>query len=407
MIIKIRKPQSFSEIGRKENQEDFLWPLPNEVTNENRIFLMCDGVGGQDNGEIASETAATAIGTYLSTHLSDDGTVTKGMFENALAYGYDALDRIDNGSSKKMGTTMTCLVLHSGGALVAHIGDSRVYHIRPSLSDSNGRTGIIYQSADHSLVNDLLRAGELTEDEAANYPHKNVITRAMQPHLERRCKADIYNLDDVKPGDYFFLCCDGVLEQLTNDMLGQILADENLSDADKIKMIKNICDGKTRDNYTCWLIPIDEVEGAATEKSEEDEVVATVVVENSEENELNSTGENDEIQECETEENNSFWSKIGSMFSLFFAIASVALLLIVCSMGFLLGDKSSKFEKKEKNIVLDSLAIAESIAVQTIEDTVSPKTCLLSAEEDSVSKLEPDSVTLDIVDKNYDSVPTK
>ncbi len=279
MKIQIRQPQWFTEIGRKDNQEDYLWPNPDSVDTRQRVFIMCDGVGGQDSGEVASQTAATALGTYLTEHPAKDGVVTKSMFEEALAYAYDELDKVDTGAFKKMGTTMTCLVLHNGGALVAHIGDSRIYQVRPSLA-TEGRTGIIYQSADHSLVNDLLRAGEITEEEAVNFPQKNVITRAMQPNLERRYKADIYNLDDVQAGDYFFLCCDGVLEQLTNDKLGAILADASLSDKEKRDAIFDICNGMTRDNYTCWLVPIDRVEREETDVVfGRDEVVAAVEVE--------------------------------------------------------------------------------------------------------------------------------
>lgn len=279
MKITIKQPLSFSEIGLKDNQEDFLWPLPNAVTVDDRVFLMCDGMGGHDNGELASKTAATALGKYLTSHPSPDGIVTKAMFEQALAYGYDELDKVDNGAVKKMGTTMTCLVLHRGGALVAHIGDSRVYHIRPSLADEHGRSGIIYQSADHSLVNDLLRSGEITEEEAADFPQKNVITRAMQPHLERRYKADILNIDDVQAGDYFFLCCDGVLEQLTNDTLGEILKNQTLDDNAKINAIKKVCDGKTHDNYTCWLIPVLDVQKEVTDVAQDDEEQVAVTVE--------------------------------------------------------------------------------------------------------------------------------
>lgn len=279
MKITIKQPLSFSEIGLKDNQEDFLWPLPNAVTVDDRVFLMCDGMGGHDNGELASKTAATALGKYLTSHPSPDGIVTKAMFEQALAYAYDELDKVDNGAVKKMGTTMTCLVLHRGGALVAHIGDSRVYHIRPSLADEHGRSGIIYQSADHSLVNDLLRSGEITEEEAADFPQKNVITRAMQPHLERRYKADILNIDDVQAGDYFFLCCDGVLEQLTNDTLGEILKNQTLDDNAKINAIKKVCDGKTHDNYTCWLIPVLDVQKEETDVAQDDEEQVAVTVE--------------------------------------------------------------------------------------------------------------------------------
>ena len=306
MKITIRQPKCFSEIGRKDNQEDFLWPNPQTVTKENRVFVMCDGVGGQDSGEVASETAATALGTFLTGHLPEDGVVTKAFFEEALSYAYDEMDKVDTGAVKKMGTTMTCLVLHKGGALVAHIGDSRIYHIRPSLASKEGRTGIIYQSADHSLVNDLLRAGEITEEEAVNFPQKNVITRAMQPHLERRYKADVYEISDVESGDYFFLCCDGVLEQLTNDRLGEILADETLDDEGKIAAIKAVCDGNTRDNYTCWLVPIDEVEREEEENTSEEENIAVVVEQEEQEREMQMNDETTPpVPEPEREENTS------------------------------------------------------------------------------------------------------
>lgn len=256
----IRQPQSFSEIGRKDNQEDFLWPNPQEVSAQQRIFVLCDGVGGQENGEVASSTAATALGSYLTEHWPADEIVSRQLFEAALTHAYDELDKADRGDSvRKMATTMTCLVLHRGGALVAHIGDSRIYHIRPSVIDAaQGRPSIIYESLDHSLVNDLLRVGEITEEEARDFPQKNVITRAMQPGGERRCRADIFNIDDVKAGDYFFLCSDGVLEQLSNEALSQIVCAVG-TDAEKIAAIKSVCDGRTRDNNTCWLVPIDSV----------------------------------------------------------------------------------------------------------------------------------------------------
>lgn len=262
MIFKLRQPLCFSEIGQRDNQEDFIWPLPAEASTSQRVFVLCDGVGGQRNGEVASMTAATALGEYLTQHWPTDGIVTKALFEEALAHAYKSLDEADTSESKhgRMGTTMTCLVLHRGGVLFAHIGDSRIYHIRPSIADSKqGRSGIIYQTEDHSLLNDMLKAGELTEEEAADFPHRNVITRAMLPHLETPYRADLYNLSDVKAGDYFFLCSDGVLEQLTNEKLGEILADPTQDDITKLAAIKGVCLGATRDNHTCWLIPIDKV----------------------------------------------------------------------------------------------------------------------------------------------------
>ena len=252
MKITIRQPLCFSEIGRKDNQEDCIYPSAEVVSVQNKFFVLCDGMGGQENGEVASGTVCDSLGRYLDEHQPEDGVMTPEQFKQALEYAYNELDKKDVGGIKKMGTTMTCLYLHRNGYLVAHIGDSRIYHIRPN-------TGIMYQSSDHSLVNDLLRAGELTEEEAINFPQKNIITRAMQPNLERRHKADVYSFNDIQKGDYFFLCSDGVLEQLTNDKLFEIFATSNLSDCQKLTAIKEICDGKTKDNYTCYLIPVDDV----------------------------------------------------------------------------------------------------------------------------------------------------
>lgn len=258
-MIAIRKPLCFSEIGRKDNQEDYLYPAAAGV--DTRVFVLCDGMGGHDNGEVASRTAATTLGDFLSRR----PTVDKPTFEAGLAAAYNALDAVDTNTAKKPGTTMTCLCLNDDSYLVAHIGDSRIYHIRPSLyNPAEKRGGILYQSSDHSLVNDLLKAGELTEAEARDFPQKNVITRAMQPHLEQRYRADVYMFDDIRGGDYFFMCCDGVLEQLSNEKLCEILAEASLDDAGKLAAIKAVCDGRTRDNYSCWLIPVDKVAIAPT-----------------------------------------------------------------------------------------------------------------------------------------------
>lgn len=254
-MITIKQPLCFTEQGMKDNQEDYLFP--SHATPSTRTFILCDGMGGHDNGEVASATAATAIGNTL-VRMQGAGTEIGGaQFAKALADGYDALDKIDTGSPKKPGTTLTCLCLNQNSYLAAHMGDSRIYHIRPSEYNPDTRTGgIIYQSSDHSLVNDLLKAGELTEQEARTFPQRNVITRAMQPHLDTRYKAEVYSFNDVEAGDYFFLCCDGILERLSNDLLVSILSNKVMSDIDKLKAIKDICDGGTRDNYTCWLIPV-------------------------------------------------------------------------------------------------------------------------------------------------------
>lgn len=279
MKINIKQPLTFSEIGQKNNQEDCIYPSAKRVTKKDRFFILCDGMGGHEHGEVASQTVCQALGHFLKSHHPRRGIMTTELFNDALAYAYDELDKKDTGEALKMGTTMTCLFLHRKGYLVAHIGDSRIYHIRPGLTNiKEGRLGILYQSSDHSLVNELLRAGELTEEEARHFPQKNIITRAMQPHQERRSKADVYLFNDIQKGDYFFLCCDGVLEQLTNARLCEILANTDLDDKGKLNAIKQICDGKTKDNYTCYLIPIDNVKLEADDRNEPNDIIQAIEV---------------------------------------------------------------------------------------------------------------------------------
>lgn len=257
MIIKIRQPLCFKEQGRKNNQEDSLYPLQDTATAENKYFLVCDGVGGSDHGEVASATVSKVIGEYFSNQKLPDGILTESLFNLALEQAYNALDaayaKYAN-SFKKMATTLTFLGIHRGGCLIAHIGDSRVYHIRPGI-------GILSRTNDHSLVNDLLKAGELTPEQAKNFKQKNIITRAMQPLMETRDRAEFTPVIQVQDGDYFFLCCDGVLEHLEDEKLVEILSDTATNDAEKLAAIKKVCDdGDTHDNYTCYLVPIDSVE---------------------------------------------------------------------------------------------------------------------------------------------------
>jgi protein phosphatase len=353
MKITIRRPLWFTEIGSKDNQEDFLWPSPAKVNERQRIFILCDGMGGQDSGEIASETAATSIGVYLTSHRPKDGYITEELLNDALSYAYDELDKKDNPSSqRKMGTTMACVILHRGGVLAAHIGDSRIYHIRPSLANTeNGLSGIIYQSADHSLVNDLIRAGELTEEEAKTFSQKNVITRAMQPHLERRYKAEVYNIDDVQQGDFFFICCDGVLEQLSNEKLGSIISEESFGDEDKAAAIKSVCDGKTKDNYSCWLIPIDEVTREDSDKESVEEVVATVSSSlNNDDNNIDRGINNKSLAQSEVT------SKKGSSSRKWFiGIVSFLILFFLCFFYFYKLNPT-KLESSEKTTI-DSISV--------------------------------------------------
>lgn len=247
---------SVSEIGQRQNQEDSVYPQLGKVTNQDRLFILCDGMGGHEGGEVASSTVCTAMGEYLTERCDAEGTFRKVDFDYALSVAFDALDALDNGAAKKMGTTMTFLKFHSEGCMAAHIGDSRIYHIRPS---ENGEDRIRYVSRDHSLINDLVAAGEMTPEQALHSNQKNVITRAMLPGLDPRPKADIALIGDIQPGDYFYMCSDGMLERMDDMELADIMAGEGTVE-DKLQIIVGRT-AENRDNHTAHLIEIVDVLG--------------------------------------------------------------------------------------------------------------------------------------------------
>lgn len=255
MTINLSKPQCYSALGQKPNQEDALYPAPGVATEDSRVFLVCDGMGGHEKGEVASNCVAETVGQLTASQPLCTVADMKLAFEQALKQAYHNLDALDTGQTeKRMGTTLTFLACCTDGVLVAHIGDSRVYQLRPGK-------GIVFQTRDHSLVNDLIAAGELSREEARNFSQRNVITRAVQPHQEYPARASYNILTDILPGDVFFLCCDGVTEQLEDEELAALLLQPG-SAAERLQAVEHECARRnTRDNNTAYLVEVAGVEG--------------------------------------------------------------------------------------------------------------------------------------------------
>lgn len=267
----VLKPLSIYELGQRANQEDSIYPEQGKATADDRLFVLCDGMGGHDSGEVASQAVCQAMSEYVLSHTSPEETFSDENFNEALSTAYDVLDEKDNEAAKKMGTTMTFLKFHRDGCLLAHIGDSRIYHIRPSEKE------IRFKTRDHSLVNDLMAIGEITPEEAKTSKQKNVITRAMQPHLDRRPKADIKHITDICPGDYFFLCSDGMLEETEDSDLLNILSDPESSDEEKLEILIKVSENN-KDNHSAYLIHVLEVtveEKRAKEEGKEEGIPET------------------------------------------------------------------------------------------------------------------------------------
>ncbi|MBQ9230685.1 MAG: serine/threonine-protein phosphatase [Prevotella sp.] len=249
MQIEISEPLSVLEMGARSNQEDSLSPCESPSSRD-RLFILCDGMGGHEHGEVASRLVCEVLSTYIGTHWSH-GTLTDDVLKDALAEVFRRIKAYDNGSSRQMGTTLVLLCLHEGGATMAHIGDSRIYHIRPS------RRQILYKSRDHSLAYDLFLAGEITEEEMRSYSKKNVITRAITPAQEKPSKADIVHTKDIQSGDIFYLCSDGMLERMGDKELVALFS-ANCSLERKRQRLVERTQGN-QDNHSSWIIQIKKV----------------------------------------------------------------------------------------------------------------------------------------------------
>lgn len=265
------KAYSIWEFGQRKDsagnphQEDSLYPAFGSQTDQDRLFILCDGMGGHSAGEVASSTVCQTMSDVILHNAQEKGGgFTRTEFDEALDAAFDALDEKDNSDPKKMGTTMTLLKLYEEGAFIAHIGDSRVYHIRPGADGE--KTKILFQTYDHSLINDLIKVGELTKEEAKHSSQKNVITRAMQPGMDPRPKADIHTTKNIKKGDYFMLCSDGMLEELemeSGNALRNIFSEKGGDAENKVKILRQVT-AENKDNHTAIIVHIIDVIGAST-----------------------------------------------------------------------------------------------------------------------------------------------
>ncbi len=254
MIIKINAPVGIYEIGARAKQEDALFPSLGELPQEQQVMVVCDGIGGHDYGEIASSVVSRAVGAWVRDYVSDDSPMTYEKALEAVAFAQEQLNAAsrEHPSDKPMGTTLAMLVLGRNGVVAAHIGDSRIYHVRPSSGT------ILYRSRDHSLVNDLFMKGVLSRRETELSTKRSILTRAMLPSPQPAQTPDVAMITNVEPGDYFLVCSDGVCGEITDEQLLEVLMRNNSGDQMKLAAIQMLAKNGS-DNRTAVLFQVDSV----------------------------------------------------------------------------------------------------------------------------------------------------
>ncbi len=254
MEIQIRQPLSFSEPGERPTNQDFIYPDPDVASADDRLFLVCDGIGGADKGEEASRLVGQCVADYFRRNQAL--ALNNVAIREALQEASDGLRQYLNQNPlvNRMGTTLALLQLHEQGASVVHVGDSRVYHV--------GREGIKFCTTDHKQVDELVDAGIITAEQAKTHPWRNRLSRAILVNgtaTKADDRPDITHLPNVEAGDYFFLCTDGVLEHLDETHLLAILSTD-ASESEKISHLIAVCQHRTKDNFSGYLVRVDAVQ---------------------------------------------------------------------------------------------------------------------------------------------------
>jgi protein phosphatase len=257
-MLRVAEQYAATDTGRQRraNEDSLLARSP--------LFVVADGMGGAQAGEVASRIAVDAF----EEGLGDAGEAEHGLAARAGA----ANARIhelshSNAEHAGMGTTLTAVYVAPQEVAIAHVGDSRAYRLREGE--------LMRLTDDHSLVDELMRQGKITPEEAVDHPQRSVITRALGP--EPAVEIDTRSFL-ARAGDVYLLCSDGLTTMLAEERVAELLgAHPRLRDAGEA-LIAAANEAGGRDNITVVLFRLDDPSAPAAQpvpETEEQAVLAT------------------------------------------------------------------------------------------------------------------------------------
>jgi PPM family protein phosphatase len=247
MMQKLAKIETaaHSDLGRvrRANEDAFGYCL------DAGFFIVCDGMGGAAAGEIASRLTVDTMIERICSGIpgKDERTTLEESIAaaNRLVYARAAKDTSLHG----MGTTLVAALVSDTHALIAHVGDSRCYLFRAGALQR--------QTKDHSLVDEQVRLGQMTQDEADCSPLRNVITRAIG--TQKTVAAEITGID-LEPDDLLLLCSDGLTRELSDDQIAEMLSTAQSRGEDTNTTCRKLIEAANRaggcDNITCILVKV-------------------------------------------------------------------------------------------------------------------------------------------------------
>ena len=242
-----------TNVGRKRNHNEDNFAL----VPEHGLYIVADGMGGHASGEVASKMSIEQLHEFLALTADDPERTwpykmdrSKGYEENRFITGIKLANlRIYqtaqmDGSKRGMGTTIVGLYAADDGVYIGHVGDSRCYRFRANKLEA--------LTEDHSLLNDYIKMKRLTPEEIENFPHKNVIVRALG--MKDTVKVDTrYEVPEV--GDTFLLCSDGLAGPASDEEIEQIMQTSNGDLKQTVsRLIQKANDNGGPDNVTAVLV---------------------------------------------------------------------------------------------------------------------------------------------------------
>jgi serine/threonine protein phosphatase PrpC len=252
-LLRVAEQYAGTDTGRQRraNEDSHLARAP--------LFVVADGMGGAQAGEVASRIAIESFQDGLQDAAAPEAALAE-LTQRANAHIHELSH--SNAEQAGMGTTLTAVYVGEREISIAHVGDSRAYRLRDGVLER--------LTEDHSLVDELLRQGRLTPEEALEHPQRSVITRALGPEGAVEVDTRSYSARD---GDVYLLCSDGLTTMLAEDRLAELLlAHTNLREAGEA-LIAAANEAGGRDNITVVLLRLEELDDGTAPLTEESTVV--------------------------------------------------------------------------------------------------------------------------------------
>jgi protein phosphatase len=243
-MIRVAEHVARTDTGhqRATNEDSYLERAP--------LFVVADGMGGAQAGEVASQLA---IGHFAEGLPGEESEGSERRLTRAVMAANAEIHALSEADSRRagMGTTLTAAYVGRGQVSFAHVGDSRAYRLR------DGELERITE--DHSLVEELLRQGRLTEEEAEEHPQRSIITRALGPEPE--VEVDTFTVAG-RDGDVYLICSDGLTSMVAESAVAEIMREAPDIASAAERLVAAALEAGGRDNITVVLFRIEEVGGA-------------------------------------------------------------------------------------------------------------------------------------------------